>query len=390
MCIIRSNVETDYPPKMDTLTTAIGGALLAKALPEESRGPSGVWIVTLASAVPDIDVFADLIFTDPLSGLTQHRGFTHSLVGIVVIAPLIAGAFRWFSKNRNFLRLLALALLGLAWHLFTDLATSWGTMVFYPFSRERVVWDLLFIIDFSFTAILVAPHLVGWVYAQSTDSLRRGGLIWALLVSLTALAIHNLSRFFGVGFDWRLMGLLAGVEAAILLVPAMGGWGFRQRPVLFPRVGVGVLGTYLAVCTAAHFIAVGRVERMAREKTLTVRAIGALPQPFSPFRWSGLALTPEGVYQGWFNVLESTPADFRFFPSTENGFVARARELPEVQTYLWFARFPVARYRREVDRHIVEYADQRFQSSRNQGSNFAFRVIFDSRGRVLSRGFAGQ
>ena len=373
---------------MDTVTTAIGGALLAKALPEESRGPRALWIVTLASAAPDIDMFAGLIVSDPLSSLTQHRAFTHSLVGTVLLAPLIAGAFWRFSKDRNFLRLLALTLLGLYWHLFTDLATSWGTQIFYPFNRDRVVWDLIFIIDFTFTALLLLPQMLGWVYGKPDHPLRRGALIWTLLVSLTAWAIHWASPNLGVPFSWRLLGALAGGEAVILFAPAIRGWGVRQGRVVFARVGVGALVTYLAVCTISHFSAVGRVERMARELNLEVRIIGALPQPLSPFRWTGLALTPEGVYQGWFNVLESKPTEFRFFPSTQNAYVARAGELPQVQTYLWFARFPVVRYRRDGDRHIVEYGDQRFQSSRDQGTRFSFRVIFDDRGQVLYRGFA--
>lgn len=373
---------------MDTVTTAIGGALLAKALPERSRGSSAVWIVTLASAVPDIDIFANLIVSDPMSGLTQHRALTHSLVGTVFLALLIAGIFWRFGKDRNFLRLLALALLGLYWHLFTDLATSWGTQVFYPFNHDRIVWDLLFIIDFTFTAILLLPQLIAWVYGKPDHLIRRGGLIWTLLVSFTAWAMNFASPNLGVPFSWKLLGVLAGVEAAILLAPAVRGWGLRQRRVVFARVGVGALVIYMAVCTISHFSAVRRVERMVREKNLEVRIIGAVPQPLSPFRWTGLALTSEGVYQGWFNVLESKPTEFRFFPSSNNGYVTRAGELPQVQTYLWFARFPVVRYRHDADRHIVEYGDQRFQSSRNQGSNFSFRVTFDDRGQVLYQGFA--
>ncbi|NIV37960.1 MAG: metal-dependent hydrolase, partial [Anaerolineae bacterium] len=44
------------------------------------------------------------------------------------------------------------------------LATSWGTQVFYPFNRDRIVWDLLFIIDLTFTGILLLPQVVAWAY----------------------------------------------------------------------------------------------------------------------------------------------------------------------------------------------------------------------------------
>lgn len=372
---------------MDTVTTAIGGALLAKALPEEHRGPRGVWVVALASMVPDVDIFADLITHDPFGDLTQHRAFTHSLAGAVVFAPLLALAFWRFSKDKNRRRLLMLALLGLTWHVFTDLATSWGTQVFYPFSRERVAWDLLFIVDFTFAALLLLPQLMAWIYSEAPSARRRGGLVWAALTAFSALIISLVSPLLEAGFNWRLLGVLSALLAALCVLPAFGAWGFRQERATFSRVGVAALVIYLALCTAAHFRALQLVERMAKEKKLAARALGALPQPLSPFRWSGLVLTAQGVHQTWFDFLDSHTPEFQFFPSAENEFVTRARELPEVRTYLWFARFPVARYRAESDRHIVEYTDLRFHEPQDRNLRFGFRVVFDARGEVLARGF---
>lgn len=373
---------------MDTLSTAIGGALLAKALPRDRRGPSGVWCVTLASAIPDIDVFADLFTNDPLRDLTQHRAFTHSILGAAVMAPLIALLFWRFSKDKNCGRLVVLALLGLVWHMFTDLATSWGTMVFYPFSRDRAVWDLIFIIDFTFTGILLLPQLTAWIYRAPAAALRRGGLIWAALAAFTGLVITLVSRLLGADFNWGWFALLTGLEASVLLLPAIRGLGFRHDSSAFCRLGVATLAAYVAVCAVAHHRAVRTVEGMAVENRLAPRSLAALPQPLSPFRWSGLALTPEGVYQVWLNVLDSgQTTKFQFFSTDENSYVARARELPGVRTYLWFARFPVARYRQESDRHIVEYSDVRFQMPPGREPSFVFRVVFSLRGEVLSSGF---
>jgi inner membrane protein len=375
---------------MDTVTTAIGGALLGRALPEDRRGPIGVAVVTLASVVPDADIIFEAFNNDPLGGLTQHRAITHSLLGAAILGPLLALACWRFGKDKNYRRLLLLSLFGLFWHMFTDLATSWGTMVFYPFNRDRVVWDLLFIIDFTFSAILLLPHVVAWIYSQPQSALRRGGLIWTALVAFTALAISLVSPMFRAEFDWGLFGLFSALLAFLFLLPRLRGWGFRQRTVTFCRIGVASLAVYLGVCTVAHFRAVRLVESMAREKKLTVRSLGALPQPLSPFRWSGLVLTPEGVFQSWFNLLDSGTPQYQFFPTEENGYVERARQLPEVQTYLWFARFPVAQYRDEAGRHIVDFSDRRFQSQEDRNPGFIFRVVFDAGGKVHSKGFVGR
>jgi membrane-bound metal-dependent hydrolase YbcI (DUF457 family) len=375
---------------MDTFTTAVGGALLAKALPRENRGPSAVWCVTLSSALPDIDIVADWFSSDPFAGLLHHRAFTHSLVGLAVMAPLVALLFRRFGPDKNFRRLLALATLGLTWHIFTDLATSWGTMVFYPFNRDRVVWDLLFIIDFIFSAILLVPQLQAWIYRKPRAALRRGILVWAALASFTALMMVWAGGFLGRPFDYNLFALLASLEAATLLFPRAGGWGFRQDSTTFARIGVTALAGYLTLVTVAHFRALGLVERRVEERGIAHHSLAALPQPLSPFLWSGLVLSGDGVYQTWVNVFKRQAPDFDFIPSQDGEYIARARDLPEVKTYLWFARFPVARYRRAEDRHIVEFGDLRFRGRHDADAGFTFRVVFDAQGEVLSAGFAGR
>ncbi len=376
---------------MDTITTGIGGALLAKALPEETRGPAGVWAVTLAAILPDADVFANFLTSEPLARLAQHRSFTHSLVGIVIMAPILALLLRRFGPDKRYRRLLALVLLGLAWHLFIDLATSWGTQVFFPFNRERVVWDLLFIVDFAFTALLLLPQLLAWTSRQPAGAVRRGALIWLFLVSFAALVISIVAPIFEVGFRWAVLAWLAALLAGLLVVPRLRDWGFRQRRATFCRLGVAMLAVYLGLCTGAHFAALGQVEKFAAARGLTVEARAALPQPLSPFRWSGLVLTPKGVYQSWFNVLEGGGPVFEFYPRAQNEYVARAKELDSVKTYLWFARFPVARYRpqsfggRRV--HIVEWSDRRFVGFRGRNPPFSFRVTFNEEGEVLQQGF---
>ncbi len=371
---------------MDTISTGIGGALLARALPERWRGPSGVGVMVFASLLPDADVVADF-FLDELGRIAQHRSFTHSLVGVAVMAPLGALVARRLGKDKNYGRLVGLMTYGLLWHLFTDLATSWGTQVFYPFTRERVVWDWMFIIDFVFTAILLLPLVLAWIYRDRESALRRGAASWAALAAFTALMIAWAAPFFGLGFQWKLFALLGGGLAGLFLLPALGGWGFRTSAATFARVGVAALVSYYAVCAGAHQAAVRRVEALAPTASGAVTAVAAVPQPLSPLRWSGLVRTREGIYQNWFSLLEAETPPFSFFPSENNHWVVRAEKLPEVQTYLWFARFPVARYREERGQHIVEWSDRRFNAVRTRRAAFVFRAVFNARGEVLEVGF---
>ena len=389
---------------MDPLSTGLGGALLARALPARAAGGPGeenaqrLWTtttltVTAAAVLPDVDIVFDIFSSDALASLTLHRAFTHSYLGAVVMAPLVALAVGRFRRDLSFVRLTLLALLGFLWHIFTDLCTSWGTIVYWPFSRERVVWDILFIIDFTFTAVLLLPHVLAWIYRDREGALRRGVVIGSALGGLTAALVGLGPLVLGVAYDWALLGLLLAGEAALLAGPAVAGWGFRRPAAFYCRAGIVALALYLSVCTWAHATALKRVEEFSARRGLRVEAQAALPLPLSPFRWSGLVRTPEGVYQGWLNVLappaaglEGSAAELEFFSSARNGQVERASALPATQTYLWFARFPVARYREEAGRHIVEYTDLRFRLPYRRNP-FVFRVVLNADGRARAAGF---
>ncbi len=372
---------------MDTLSTGIGGALLGGALPPTKAGPAATLAVTVASVVPDVDVVFDLFARDELTSLTVHRGFTHSLLGVALMAPAVALALWLARRDRNYLRLLALVTLGLVWHLFTDLSTSWGTMVYHPFSRARVSWDLLFILDFIFTSILLFPHLHARIYRGRPGAWGRAALIWLLLSGFVLAVMAWASAILGLQFNSELWLGLSVAVAVVLALPAVRGWGFRQPAAVFCRIGVVLLAAYLGVTVAAHAAALKRVKNFTASLVgVEVKAEAALPQPFSPWRWSGLVLTSEGVYQAWFNVFDAGAPSFEFEASERNEYVARAETLPAVQTYLWFARFPVARYHQRGPHHIVEYTDLRFRSPQRPNP-FEFRVVFGADGRVVRAGF---
>ena len=385
---------------MDPISTGLGGALLARALPAAAgeANPSRLWTtttltVTVASVLPDIDIFFQIFSAEEMAGFTSHRAFTHSYLGAVAMAPLLALAVGRIRRDLGFARLTALALLGFLWHIFTDLCTSWGTIVYWPFSRERVVWDILFIIDFTFTAVLLFPHLLAWIYrapasGEPAGAWRRGLRAGGALVALTAALFWWGTGVLGVPYDWALLALLLAAEAALLAAPAVAGWGFRRPAAFYCRAGVAALAIYLGVCTGAHAVALRRVKEFSATRGLQVEAQAAIPQPLSPFRWSALVRTPEGIYQGWVNALDGRAAELEFFPSARNEFVEQAAAAPATEIYLWFARFPVAAYREDAGRHIIEYTDLRFRSPYRRRNAFVFRVVLDADGRPRSAGMA--
>src|SRR5688572_29558116 len=108
--------------------------------------------------MPDIDVFFGSVGWEPLA---MHRGFTHGLVGgILVMPPLLAGLLwhldRWqVSRGASFKSglpmrpgwLLALAYLATLTHPLFDLLTTYSVQLLSPFSGRWFHADALFIID---------------------------------------------------------------------------------------------------------------------------------------------------------------------------------------------------------------------------------------------------
>lgn len=142
---------------MDPLTHAASGAAAMLAMP---RRPSTRWAVplaALAAAFPDVDM---LFANSPLNLLLLHRGITHSLFFAPLLGLLLALAARPLQSHGTpgrwklrtvWLFMTCMVLL----HIWLDCITTYGTMIFLPFSSLRVRLNAVFIIDFLLTLPLL-------------------------------------------------------------------------------------------------------------------------------------------------------------------------------------------------------------------------------------------
>ena len=114
-----------------------------------------IFAATLGAVFPDVDVFIEAFSHDPLAIVKYHRGITHSFAGLPFFAAFLAWltrriARRFGIETPSWLMLTLIYGVGIASHIVLDGMTSFGTRMWTPFSQERVSWDLLFIIDFTF------------------------------------------------------------------------------------------------------------------------------------------------------------------------------------------------------------------------------------------------
>lgn len=172
---------------MDPVTQgALGAALPQSARAKGSRlGKVHAAIAGLFGMLGGMAADLDILIrsdTDPLLFLTYHRQFTHSLFfipfGGLLVALFVHGLLgRWWKIT--FWQTVLLCSLGYATHALLDAATSYGTMLLWPFFGTRYSWSIISVVDPLFTLPLLLSVVLTAV--RNDPRFARIGLIWAFV-----------------------------------------------------------------------------------------------------------------------------------------------------------------------------------------------------------------
>lgn len=169
---------------MDNLTHSLTGIALARA--GLNRFPRATLLMVIAVNIPDIDMVSWL--QGRIRNLEIHRGYTHSLICLPLMALLAVGLTALISRRRLPWGLAWLiASIGVASHLLLDLFTSYGVRLLLPFSSRWFYLDIFSLVDWIVLAVLtvacVGPFLSGLVSSEMGDrrSSGKGLAIFALV-----------------------------------------------------------------------------------------------------------------------------------------------------------------------------------------------------------------
>lgn len=330
---------------MDTITHGIAGAVIAKAGFSKRLGRIGTIAGIVASVLPDTDMvlrfFGEEIF------IRYHRAIGNSVFFFIPIAILVALIFNKISKAKALGIFFLLILIEFAVHDFLDLQTSFGTMLLYPFSDRRFSLDLVFIVDFYYTTIL---------------------LVGVLLASL-----------------------------------------WKGRGEIISRTAIALIIIYTGFCVYNHSKAINLARSFVSDNKIEAINIASLPQPLSPFRWANYIETDKEIYKGFvdlrgkayeknientylgrFEARYNSPKDIRYKvwkKIPESPFVDKALSLNGLKFFLWFARFPVLLEEKEQgDLHILRFFDLQFGTLEDRYP-FLYEVDFNRKGNPVFQGF---
>ena len=150
---------------MDPLTQGLIGAAVPQAVtPNRRLLLRAGFLGLIAGMLPDLDVLIRSS-SDPLLFLEYHRQFSHSIFFIPVGGLVCAGLFYLLLRRRidlPFKMVWLYSTLGYGTHGLLDAFTSYGTILGWPFSEERVSFGIISVVDPLFTLpLLVLVLLVG-------------------------------------------------------------------------------------------------------------------------------------------------------------------------------------------------------------------------------------
>lgn len=182
---------------MDSLTQMVLGAAVAAAVvPAKMRRRALVYGAALGT-LPDLDVLVR--YADPVSNMTLHRSYSHSLL----LLPFVAIVLWWLARRYDAAvaaaprRWLAAFLLALVTHPLLDAFTIYGTQLWWPIDPTPIGLGSMFIIDPLYTLpLLIVVILVALRPKPNASPRGEFALPWALGLSSTYLMWSVLAQQF--------------------------------------------------------------------------------------------------------------------------------------------------------------------------------------------------
>lgn len=148
---------------MDSLTQAVLGATVQGIGMGRQQGRKALFYGALLGTLPDLDVL--IRYADPVSSMTYHRSFSHSVFVLAALAAFIAWAVkkRYPDAPYSARRLFFTSAASLITHPLLDAFTVYGTQLLWPFTPTPQQWSGVFIIDPLYTVpMLLALAHAAW------------------------------------------------------------------------------------------------------------------------------------------------------------------------------------------------------------------------------------
>ncbi|MBI5892188.1 MAG: metal-dependent hydrolase [Deltaproteobacteria bacterium] len=364
---------------MDPLTHTLSGVLLSRTGFYQKWGRPATIALVVGAVIPDIDHIT-LRLLGPIAYLKYHRGFTHSIIGIMPLAILIAFwvpiFFKQTKERIDYLNLAGLGILGIIAHIFLDLITSYGTQIFFPFDNYRYSLDLVFIIDPYFSLIFILPPILWTFKKEKARTIAVTAIIMIFAYLAFAYATKNLAAKSAKAEMQRININASRIEAIPMPLSPFKWSVFIEDEKRFYQMDIDI------VRDTINTLAFDKISSDdAIHNDINKSAYRASEQSRGHPRQRRGSGRDEARSEAYF---QHTPqrrarsnAGMRSYDALY--MIKKADSLEMVKVYKWFARFPVVTMKMSEGEHIIEYYDIRFNSMPPR-KPFLLKVVLDKDG----------
>lgn len=360
---------------MENFAHTLLGLSMAKAGLERAT-PLATTALVISSNLPDIDN-ATALFGGTISSLEHHRGFTHSFIGLsmlaAILALLLAYLDRRFRLRRDHrrrpvrpLRIFWIAYLGGLGHTYMDFTNNYGVRPLLPFSDRWFYGDIAFVVDPWIWLILGST--VVWLTTTNSGRAFFWLVIGLVLALLMAFALRNPSEQLApIPTAARICWF---VGLVIIIAGALFGWGrFGEK---LARYSLLVLGIYYGGMWMAH-------ESALRQTNLTlpaedIRATAAWPTPANPSLWQTAAVADKSVYTRYVKLADK-PVEWRELSRLDPKLIEALRQSPDARAFLDFSRFTAASVEQHSNGYTIMLRDVRFDLRMNAELDSELNVL---------------
>ena len=318
---------------MDNVTHSLTGLAIARC-GTNRISPHATLLLLLSANAPDADIV--VAPWGALPYFEAHRGYTHCLLGLPVMAALCVLAVAAIYRTKlPWLRAWLLCCLGVASHLLLDWTNSYGVRLLLPFSSRWYHLDLNSLTDAIILGALAVAAIWPWFssFVSSEIGSRKVPAVRATAVAaLVFVLLFDLGRFFA-----------------------------RQKVI--------------ALINARIY------------DGMTPMSASALPDAVSPLRWTGVVETANSFAEMDVNLLHEFDPDTAemLYKRPFDAAIEAAQRTKPFRYFQYFSRFPIwseepVSLPNGAGRRI-ELSDLRFGVP--GGGAFHSVAVVDSRGLVL-------
>ncbi|MFC4636567.1 metal-dependent hydrolase [Dokdonia ponticola] len=308
---------------MDSLTQVVLGAAVGEAVLGKKVGNKAMLWGAIAGTIPDLDVAARFL-TDTITATEMHRGFSHSIVFSVLMAPILGWLVHQIKKRPDvgWQGWAKLFFWGLFTHPLLDAFTTWGTQLFWPFD-VRLAFNSIFVIDPLYTVPFLTCLVIAAFKKKGTLSRKR---------------INNLGIYLSTGY---------------LVITLFLKWG-----------------------------AYSKITAELEQQNIAYSGISMRPAPLNTILWNANVDAGENYLIGDYSFFDSQPVTFTPFPKNREA----SQELAATDAVQRLSKISKGWYILEKENDQWVYNDLRFGliSIDPQKPQFVFRYILEEKNGTIT------